>query len=71
MDAEMRGLVGAIAGLGIGIVDYAIFTRLFERIRIHGKQSPDVLRLLGWVAGFSCFVLLPVAGYAIGRFVWI
>ena len=70
MDGESAGLIGALVGLGLGIVDYAILSRLFEKVRLQGKMQPEVERIIKLALAGGAFIAFPVVGYVIGRFVW-
>src|SRR5690606_28057532 len=57
------GLVGALIGLAVAAVDYALLTALGRRVDL--DETRRVLR----ITGLSQFVLLPVIGYFVAPYV--
>lgn len=69
MDAETQGIVGAIIGLGLGIVDYFILSRLLERGRLEKQLKPEQAKIISVAITVTGFILFPILGYYIGRYV--
>ena len=56
------GLIGALVGLGIAAVDFALLRLLASRVDL-----PETKRVLH-VTGLSQFVLLPIIGYFVAPY---
>ncbi|MEO9338014.1 hypothetical protein ABFT80_11280 [Mesorhizobium sp. SB112] len=54
------GLIGALVGLVIAVVDFALLRLLASRVDL-----PETKKVLN-VTGVSQFVLLPIVGYFVG-----
>ena len=57
-------LVGLAIGVVLGVVNYMVLGRLAERVEM--AETRRVLRLVALID----LVVLPVAGYLIGAYVW-
>ena len=58
------GLIGAIVGLGIALVDIVVLRALSRRVDL--DETRKVLAVTGW----SQLVLLPAAGFAVGHYLF-
>ncbi|TWG95430.1 hypothetical protein L598_000300000340 [Mesorhizobium sp. J18] len=59
----MAGVIGALIGLAVAAVDYALLSALGRRVDL--DETRRVLR----ITGLSQFVLLPVIGYFVAPYV--
>jgi len=69
MEAEIRGVIGAVVGLGIGVVDYVVLSRVMEQAMLDGRMKRETGRLIVKAAGLTGLIAFPIVGYVIGRFV--
>jgi hypothetical protein len=78
MDLSNPGVIGALAGLMLGFVDYMIIMRVIERALSREAAAEPVtqearahvgrrLRFIKPAIMFGSFVLFPVAGYFVGK----
>ena len=78
MDYSNPGVFGAIIGLVLGFIDYAIIMRVIGKVldRETGGEKPSAeghaaveqrMRLIKPVVMFGSFILFPVAGYFVGQ----
>ena len=78
MDYSNPGIFGAIVGLVLGYIDYAIIMRVIGKVldREAGVEKPSAegraaveqrMRLIKPAVMFGSFVLFPVAGYFVGK----
>ncbi|MGE3247815.1 MAG: hypothetical protein AB7F96_04000 [Beijerinckiaceae bacterium] len=78
MDYSNAGVYGALIGLVLGYIDYAIIMRVIGRalsreagqepVSAEGRAMVEQrLRLIKPIVMFGSFVLFPVAGYVVGR----
>ena len=74
--AGNEGLVGLVAGLGIGSLDYAVMTRVLQRrlgasdgeIAPGGQVTAQRLaRIIQVVLVVTSFAVFPLVGYFVGR----
>jgi hypothetical protein len=74
--AGNEGLVGFVAGLGIGLLEYAVATRVMQR-RL-GEADEDAAeggpemarrlwRVMNAVIAVTSFVVFPLVGLLVGR----
>ena len=77
MLAQMNpGLLGLVAGLGAGLFEYAIATRVIRRAMarqaaLSGGQGPLEInprqwRVMHWALITGSFLFLPAAGFIVG-----
>jgi hypothetical protein len=78
VDYSNYGIYGALIGLVLGFLDYAIIMRVMERAlaREAGGEVPSaegrvkVERIMGFLKPalmFGSFVVFPVVGYFVGK----
>ena len=78
MDYSNHGIYGALIGLVLGFLDYAIIMRVMERAlsREAAGDMPSaegrakVERMMGFIKPvlmFGSFILFPVVGYFVGK----
>ena len=68
------GLLGLVAGLGAGVIEYAIASRLIKRavareMAAGGEVTPinpRQWRMIHWTLASGSFLFLPAAGYMVG-----
>ena len=75
MLADMNpALLGLVAGLGAGVFEYAIATRLIRRaiareVSVSGSSesiNPRQWRMMHWTLIAGSFLFLPAAGFMVG-----
>jgi hypothetical protein len=60
----MSGLIGALAGLAVAVVDIVALRALSRRVDL--PETRQVLAVTGWTQ----LVLLPAAGWAAGHYLF-